>query len=51
MTAVVTRARTHLTVPVRTAVATIAAAAAVLAGPAPLAVTGGLLLGFVLPGA
>ncbi|BCJ48554.1 hypothetical protein Asp14428_00290 [Actinoplanes sp. NBRC 14428] len=33
------------------AAATVLAAAGVLAGPAPLAVAGGLLLGFVLPGA
>ncbi len=50
MNAVVTRGLTYLTPPVQTAVMTVASAAAVLAGPAPLAVVGGLLLGFVLPG-
>jgi hypothetical protein len=50
MNAVVTRGLTYLTPPVLTAVATVLSAAAALAGPAPLAAVGGLLLGFVLPG-
>ncbi len=50
MNAELTRGLTYLTPPVQTAVVTVASAAAALAGPAPLAVTGGLLLGFVLPG-
>ena len=50
MNAVVRRGLTYLTTPVQTAVATVGSAAAVLAGPAPLAVAGGLLLGLVLPG-
>jgi hypothetical protein len=39
-----------VTAPVQTAVVTVASAAAVLAGPAPIAVVGGLLLALVLPG-
>jgi hypothetical protein len=50
MNAQLTRGLTYLTTPVLTAVVTVASAAAALAGPAPLAVAGGLLLGFVLPG-
>lgn len=50
MNAVVTRGLAVLTPGVRTAVTTVSCAAAVLAGPAPLAVAGGLLLAFVLPG-
>jgi len=50
MNAVVTRGLTYLTPPVQTAVATVASAVAALAGPAPLAAVGGLLLGLVLPG-
>ena len=50
MNAVLTRGLTYVTAPVQTAVVTVASAAAALAGPAPLAVVGGLLLGFVLPG-
>ena len=50
MNAELTRGLTYLTPPVQTAVVTVASAAAALAGPAPLAVAGGLLLGFVLPG-
>lgn len=51
MNAVLTRTLPHArSVPALTAVVTLASAAAVLAGPAPLAVPGGLLLGLVLPG-
>ncbi len=50
MIAVVRQALTYLTPPVQTAVVTVASAAAALAGPAPLAAVGGLLLAFVLPG-
>jgi hypothetical protein len=48
--AVAARAVSVLTVPVLLAVVTVASGAAVLAGPGPLPVAGGLLLGFVLPG-
>lgn len=50
MNAVATRAVSWLTVPVLLAVVTAAAGVAVLLGPGPLPVAGGLLLGFVLPG-
>jgi hypothetical protein len=49
--AVLTRALPHaLSAPALTAVATVASAAGVLAGPRATAVPGGMLLGFVLPG-
>jgi hypothetical protein len=50
MNAVTSRVLSFATMPVLTAVATLASAAGVLAGPSPAAVAGGILLGFVLPG-
>jgi uncharacterized membrane protein len=48
--AIRTRAVSLLTTPVLIGLVTVLSTMAVLLGPAPLAVVGGLLLGFVLPG-
>lgn len=50
MNAVLNRALSHVTMPVLTAAVTVASAAGVLAGPSAAAITGGILLGCVLPG-